>query len=30
MKLMMGKKEYNSELDRWIGKESPHKSKCQG
>lgn len=30
MKLMMGKKEYNSELDRRIGKESPHKSTFQG
>jgi hypothetical protein len=30
MKLMMGKKEYKSELDRWIGKEGPDKSTCQG
>jgi hypothetical protein len=30
MKLMKGKKKYNFELDRSIGKEGPHKSMIQG
>jgi hypothetical protein len=30
MKSMRGKKENNSELDRKIGKEDPHRSTFQG